>query len=458
MDDYKNIRNGTDILTEDAMFYFGIAQRLRNLGYNAFDNVAVYTFLSDRPTIQKEFETKGGYATVREIVELINIDNISTYYDELIKSNMILNLYTSGFDVLKEIHKLKRMNSTEIYDYYDFKLNNLCLGKIEKIKPSDLSDGYDDFIDDWDKGTAVGFKIGYPMLNYHLAGVHKQNLLLHLAHIGKGKTTSAILLYILPVVENGQDVCIIANEQGESEWRQMILASVLFNKIGKTSDLGMNRQRFITGNFTQGQREAMAKAQEWLRNQEGKITFITLNDYAIDNIKKIVKKYARLGTGMFVVDTLKPEMENSDKAWADFSETAKELFFISKKEDVAVVATAQLSSDSIGRRFLDLSCIGKSRAIAETAGQVTMMRALSREEKEKLKAFIYPTDKETGKRSKVRQLIDLDPEEDYVVIFIPKNRFGSTDVQILYQRSMSFNTMKEIGYVEIPYDGFKQTR
>ena len=35
---------------------------------------------------------------------------------------------------------------TEIYDYYDFKLNNLCLGKIEKIKPSDLSDGYDDFI------------------------------------------------------------------------------------------------------------------------------------------------------------------------------------------------------------------------------------------------------------------------------------------------------------------------
>ena len=458
MDDYKNLKNGTDIITEDAMFYFGIAQRLKNMGYNAFDNVAVYTFLTDRPTLQQSFETKGGYSTVREIIELINTDNISTYYDELIKSNMILNMYDAGFDVMKEIKKLKKMNSSEIYDYYDFKLNNLCLGKIEKIKPSNLSDGYDSFIDDWDKGTAVGFKIGYPMLNYHLAGVHKQNLLLHLAHIGKGKTTSAILLYILPVIENGEDVCIIANEQGESEWRQMILASVLFNKIGKTSDLGMNRQRFITGHFTSQQREAMKKAQEWLREQQGKITFITLNDYAIDNIKKIVKKYARLGTGLFVVDTLKPEMENSDKAWADFSETAKELFFISKKEDVAVIATAQLSSDSIGRRFLDLSCIGKSRAIAETAGQVTMMRALSREEKEKLKAFIYPNDKETGKRSKVRQLIDLDPEEDYVVIFIPKNRFGSTDVQLVYHRSMSFNTMKEIGYIEIPYDGFRQPR
>lgn len=458
MDDYKNLKNGVDVVTDDGMFYFGIAQQLRQSGYNSFDHVTVYSFLSNRPVLQKAFEERGGFMTVQEITELVNTDNIDTYYDELIKSNMILSLYDAGFNVEREYNKLRQMSSSEIYDYYDFKLNNTCLGKVEKIKPVNLSDGYDEFINQWDKGEAVGFKIGYPMLNYHLAGVHKRNLLLHLAHIGKGKTTSAILLYILPVIENGEDVCIIANEQQESEWRQMILASVLFNKIGKTSDLGMNRQRFITGNFTTAQREAMSKAQEWLACQQGKLTFISLNDYAIGNIKKIVKKYARLGTGMFVVDTLKPEMENSDKAWADFSETAKELFFISKKEDVAIVATAQLSSDSNGRRYLDLSCIGKSRAIAETAGQVTMMRSLSRDEKEKLKAFVYPTDKATGKRSKVRQLIDLDPEEDYVVIFIPKNRFGSTDVQIVYKRSMSFNTMQEIGYIDIPYDGFKQQR
>ena len=71
-----------------------------------------------------------------------------------------------------------------------------------------------------------------------------------------------------------------------------------------------------------------------------------------------------------------------------------------------------------------------------------------------MKAYHYPRS-EDGKTSKVKQYIDLNVDEDYVVIFMPKNRFGSTDVQILYKRDMAFNTMKEIGYIEIPYDGFK---
>lgn len=453
-DYYKSININQDLLDEDARFYYSIALQLRKLGYSVFDNITLHTFLADKPAVAKEFNAKGGFATVLEIMELVNPDNIHSYYDDLIKSNMILRLHKANFPVEVNKEKYQRMTSSEVYDYYDALLNSICLDKVEKIKAANLSDGYDDFIANWDKGTAVGFKIGYPLLNYHLAGVHKKNLLLHLAHIGKGKTTSAILLYILPVIENGENICIIANEQAEDEWRQMILASVLFNKIGNTSHLGMNRHRLITGRFTPEQKEALKQAEAWLKAQKGQITFITLNDYAIGNVRKIIKKYARMGVGMFVFDTLKPEQENSDKAWADFSEAAKELFMLAKKEDVAIVATAQLSSDSMGRKYLDLSCTGKSRAIAETAGQVTMMRSLSKEEKEKMKAYHYPRT-EDGKTSKVKQYIDLNVDEDYVVIFMPKNRFGSTDVQILYKRDMAFNTMKEIGYIEIPYDGFK---
>lgn len=456
IDEYKTVVNGTDILTEDAIFYYGIASRLKKLGYSSFDNVALYTYLSDKKVLRDGFERRGGYSTVQEILELINPDNISTYYDELVKSNMILNLYKAGFAVEKEIEKFKKMSSSDLYDYYDYVLNTVCLNKVEKVKVSNLSSGYEEFIDKWDEGKSVGFKIGFPILNYLLAGVHKQNLLLHLGHIGKGKTTTRVLLYILPSIENGQNVCIIANEQGEDEWRQMILASVLFNKIGSTADLGMNRQKLITGHFTQKQREALKKAENWLATQPGKISFVTLNDYSITTVRKIIRKHAKTGTGLFVFDTLKPEQENSDKAWADFSEAAKELFQLSKKEDVAIIATAQLSSESMGRRYLDLSCVGKSRAIAETAGQVVMFRTLSSEEKEKLKPWTFPRDEETGKTLNMKKYIDLDPDKEYIVIFVPKNRFGSTETQLVYERSMAFNTMHEIGYIDIPYDGFKQ--
>ena len=70
-----------------------------------------------------------------------------------------------------------------------------------------------------------------------MAGVHKKNLLLHLAHIGNGKTTTAILFYILPVLESGENVCIIGNEQSVDEFRQMILASVLFKDVYKRQDI-----------------------------------------------------------------------------------------------------------------------------------------------------------------------------------------------------------------------------
>lgn len=452
IDDYKNIINGTDILTEDGMFYYGLAQQLYKSGYQAFDNISLYSFLEDKKTLKNGFEDRGGYRSITEITSLINVDNIGVYYDELIKNNMFLRLYDSGFSVIDNLEKLNQMSSSEVYDYYDFQLNNICVGKIEKIKAENLSEGYESFIKEWDEGKSVGYKIGFPLLNYRLAGVHKKNLLLHLGHIGNGKTTTAILFYILPVIESGENVCIIGNEQGVDEFRQMILASVLFNKIGY---FGMNRQKFITGRFTEENHEAMQKAVEWLKNCKGKIHFIEMTDYSINNVKKIIKKYSKLGTGMFVFDTLKPEMESSDKAWAEFSEVAKELFLLAKKEDVAIVATAQLSSESMARRYLDLSCIGKSRAIAETATQVVCFRTLTNEEKQKLKPYQHQK-KEDGKYSKIRKIIDLDENKDYIILFTPKNRFGETQPQIVYERNMSFNTLKEIGYVEIQYDGFKR--
>ena len=450
MDDYKNIVNGTDILTEDGMFYYGLAQQLYRAGYQAFDNISLYSFLEDKKTLKSGFEDRGGYRSITEITSLINTDNVGIYYDELIKNNMFLRLYDSGFNVVDNLEKLNQMSSSEVYDYYDFQLNNICVGKIEKIKAENLSEGYESYIKEWDEGKSVGYKIGFPLLNYRLAGVHKKNLLLHLGHIGNGKTTTAILFYILPVIESGENVCIIGNEQGVDEFRQMILASVLFNKIGY---FGMNRQKFITGRFTDENKAAMQQAVEWLENCKGKIQFIEMTDYSISNVKKIIKKYSKLGTGMFVFDTLKPEMESSDKAWAEFSEVAKELFLLAKKEDVAIVATAQLSSESMSRKYLDLSCIGKSRAIAETATQVVCFRTLTNEEKQKIKPYQHQKN-EDGKYSKIRKVIDLDETKDYIVLFTPKNRFGDTQPQLVYERNMSFNTLKEVGYVEIQYDGF----
>ena len=119
---------------------------------------------------------------------------------------------------------------------------------------------------------------------------------------------------------------------------------------------------------------------------------------------------------------------------------------------MAAIATAQLSPETIARRYLDLDCIGKSKAIAETATQVVMFRFLFGDEKEKLKPYTFQKD-ENGKWSSVRQLHDLDPTKSYIVCFNPKNRFGDTTTQIVYEYNQSFNALYEIGYIEVPQTG-----
>lgn len=444
IDDYKNVENMVDIITDDGIFYYGIAQNLYKLGYQAFDNITIATFLKDKPALMEGFEERGGYSAIQNITSLINEDNIDVYYDELVKSNMLLNLYSDGFNVMSELDKLKQMTSEELYDYYDFKLNNMCIGKIEKIRPDNLSVGYKEYIERWDQGLSVGYKIGSPILNYRLAGVHRKNILLHLAHIGNGKTTSAIFMYVLPIIESGEDVVIIANEQDNDSWRNMVLSTVLFNKIGY---FGMNRQKLVRGGFTDADKKHLKLAAEWLENQGGKIIFVELDDYNVKNVKKVIKKYSKLGVGVYLYDTAKPLEENDSKAWAEFSEVFKELFSVAKKNDVAIIATAQLSSESMSRRFLDLSCIAKARAIAETATSVVMFRNMTSEEKEKLKPYEW--------KNKARVIHELKEDKDYIIVFTPKNRYGATNPQVVIERNMDFNTFRDIGLVDIQFDGFK---
>ena len=449
---YKSVQNGKDIITEDGIFYYGLATNMYAAGLRNFDSISILSYIGNNAELKKGYESRGGFATIQEVTSLLSSENLEGYYDELVKHNLLVHLYRSGFGVEKELVKLTRMSSEEIYDYYSYKLNDIALTKVGKIQAENISEGYDAYIEEWDKGLSVGYKIGYPLLNWRFAGVHKGHLLLHEGHIGNGKTTTAILFYVLPVIESGEDVCIIANEQGVDEFRQMILASVLFNKV---KYFKMNRHKFITGNFTEEDKAALYQAADWLKQQEGNIHFVPMQDYALTMVEKVIRKYARMGCGMFLFDTMKPESDAND--WGIFSDVAKSLFLMAKQENVAIVATAQLSGESMGRRFLDLSCTGKAKAIAETASQVTMFRNLQEDERDKLKVWRYMKGAD-GHYLKTKEEIPWAPDKDYIILFTPKNRYGEVNPQIAYEINRGFNTLREVGYVNVPYDSYQPRR
>lgn len=106
---YKHLIAGQDIVTPDGMFYYNIARGIANLNYQMFDNITVNTYLDDKPTVKDGFIKRGGYKTVQEIMSLLNIANIDSYYDELVKNNALMDLYDAGFAVVENWDKFSGM-------------------------------------------------------------------------------------------------------------------------------------------------------------------------------------------------------------------------------------------------------------------------------------------------------------------------------------------------------------
>ena len=443
LDEYSHVKNGEDILTEDGMFYYGLILGMKRAKYEKIDDISICEYIEDKKEIKKGFERRGSYAALHDMLNRMVEDNVDGHYEALAKSNLMIRLHEKGFPVMKDLDKFLKMNAIEIFDYMEYQLADVSIKQIERSPVVDLSTGYRDHINEWNKGGGIGFKIGIPILNWQLLGIHTGHLMFHVGGIGQGKTTTAIAWYVLPAIETGNNVTILANEQSETEWRQMVLSTVLFNRL-KNRAKGLDRHKINQGGYTDEQVDRMIEAEQWLENQPGKIKFIELKDYNIAMVKRYIARQSKVGCSLFIYDTLKPENDSSERAWGEFSEMAK-------KHNVAIVATMQLSPEGMQRKYLDLTCIGKSKATAETASVVVMFRNVRSDEKEKIEAYNW--DDET-KKIKVKK--KLDPEKEYVMIFVPKNRYGTTSPQIIVERNLSFNSYRQVGWYECPFDLYKK--
>ena len=443
VDEFKNVVNTEDIFTEDGIFYYGLLQAMIKDGYSEITEHSIATFVESRKAVKKEYERKGGYQAIREAVEIIDPENFDKFYDDLVKENLMIRLYQKKFPILEDYETLKDMDAEGVYDYYALILSDTSVGKIEKIKIEDISVGNDEWIKEIDKGILRGFPIDSPILNYMLAGIHPGNLTLHIAGIGQGKTTTAILLYVFSMIKHS-DVTIISNEQGRDEFRSMLVSSALFNKIKGVR--GLTRQKFVTGGFTSEQLGKIHEANQWLENQQGHVKFVEMQDYDVKNIKKIIMKQSKQGCGLFIVDTIKPVNEMDERAWAQFSEVAKTLFLLAKQTHTAIICTAQASADSVGRKYMDLTSIAKSKAIAETAGQVIGFRPLFPDEVETVRPYNWRSEDGNPGGEKVKTAVDLDPDKHYVMFYIMKNRFGPTLPQVVCEFDQTFCRLREVGY------------
>jgi replicative DNA helicase len=444
----KEVRADRDLLTEDGRFYYSLGYEMFKLGYKSFDDASIYSYVEGKETLKNGFARRGGYKTVDEIKRILNEENIETYYDELTKTNMMLKLHDKGFNVVNELPKFKKMTSTQLYDYFEYQLDNVFLNRGSGVKVEDLEID-DDFINDCDNGIEKGLSYAStcPLLNFHTLGLHKSNVQIFAGFSGTGKSSFCISSYVFPILDQGENIVIVANEMNKKAWQHIFVATILSQKLDY---YGLPRKKQKMGGFNVEQREMMDKAKQYYEEHyKGRIKFVKIFDYSVEDVKRVFRKMKKQGFNYGIYDTFKSEDAASANVTGELIEASKQLLQVAEKEDMCIIITMQLAIYMENTRYLTAATLSNAKGVKEVVSELLLTRPLWDDEfageKFDVKPYRFKKDS-SGKYTKIKEEILLNPEKKYRIIFLDKSRNDEGEAAFLYQFDGAWNKWTELGY------------
>lgn len=433
-------------------------------GIRTFDDVTVYSFLTSRPTetgkqpLFKIYDDYGGHETISELIQECNKDkdNDEFHLNEIQKYESLRKFQKEGLiDVSNKelVSKLSRMNLKQMQMFFQHKHKNAFAHvNSGEVVEHNLIDNLDETIERLNQGEAMGLPFhDAPRLNKKIKGWKDGSLMYLVLASGVGKTSFGTEKALLTLIENNEKGLVFANEEGIFKFRTLLLATVASKILKKP----INREKISKGNFDKETRSKLDEAKDWLyTHRRDMIKFCEMKKYRIEDVISRIELYRPLGYSKVFFDTFKPDRSGREVSrWEAFSDSAQELHDCIKEDanNCATLATVQLK---IGKeyRYLDLGSIGKSLEIVEVAAVVLIGRMLFSDEysggKKELKPYNWKQDELTGEWYK--ELYKLDPDKQYMIIFLAKNREGSIDEQIVYEANYGINTWREVAYVMVP--------
>lgn len=447
-DDYSDFNPSTELLLDDSKFYYSIGHKMKELEYKSLDNASIFAYLKDNQALAEEFSLKGGFKTVDKMCKILSIDNVESYYDTLTKSNMLINLHSKGFNVLNELEKFKQMTTSQLYDYYEYQLDNVFLGRGSGVQIVDL-DISDDFVERNNSGAERGlsYHSTSPIMNYHTMGLHRSNVQIFAGFSGTGKSSYAVSSYVMSILDSGEKIIIIANEMNIDAWRHIFLATVLSQKLGY---FGLTRKKQKTGSYTDEQLQKIKEAQKYIKeNYKDRIKFAKIFDYSIDDVKRITRKMAKKGFNYVLYDTFKSQDASSDKVTGELIEASKQLLQVAEKENICIIITMQLAIYMENTRYLTSATLSNAKGVKEVVSEVILMRKLWDDEYSGKKFDIKPWKwirDANGKITGSKEYLTLDEEKKYRIMFLDKTRNDEDDICVISRFDGAWNTWKEIGY------------
>lgn len=442
----ENDLTSKDFITSDGNFYFSLAKRLRKTGYTVFDEVTILSSIND--TISEEFQERGGYATLKNLVDVIDIRNADVYIDNLYRENIILSLYRDGFNLFdkvdwdgKEIVPLslfRKMDSEGVLDWYESRLLGYSTGKSSSILEEENISFEDDFIQNCMDGISSGvpFETGgtdingdtiniYPFLSKQISGLQHGTLSMIGGFSSAGKSTWLIGL-IMGLINSGEKVILVSNEERVMRYKVKFLVYLLAKRNRYYT---LTKKKFMSGNISDEDKRQIESVQKyWNDNYKGKLKIITTNDADMKIARKKIREAAlKEGYSTFIVDTFKIGEGDMSASRTDLClvRDSRDLAKLAQKLDMIGFASVQLAERDKGTLALSASVLSNAKQIKEILDNLFLIRNVYSEELDpKHKYYCRPFRLKKVDGKWIEEPYECDQTGVWRMLFVEKNRNG----------------------------------
>lgn len=445
-----------DFITADGLFYFSMLNQLRNKGFYSLDEVTILSNLSQ--DVIDKYEDIGGWDSIQHQIDIINTQNFDTYIDILYRENILMHMYSDGFNLLKEIDvngkkiiplKLfRKMTAEEVTDWYDARISSYGTGYSSKVLEEEEIDFDDEFIESCQEGeeNGVPFDIAgydingeeincFPFLSRQIMGLLEGTFTMMggFSSVGKSSWWVTVLMSLL---HYDRKILIISNEESVKKFKVKFMIWLL----GKRNRyFKLTKKKMTSGDINTESRDQLTQVQKfWRENYKGKVKFISINDADMRVVKKKIRENVlRYGYDCVLYDTFKIQESDFEGTRQDLSlvRDSRELDKIAKKYNIIMLASVQLAERLKGKLFLDSSVLSNSKQIKEILENLFLMRTVYDEElDEKSRFYCRPFRLKKVNNKWIEEEYAPDRNAVYRALFVEKTRNGnnSSDTGIAY--------------------------
>lgn len=447
-------------------FYFKIGRFITKRGGKTLDDITVANFVNE-VKIQERYDKYNRYETIQELIEEVKNkrDNVQMYYENVKKYSILRQLREFFGDKVIEIkgkYNYKLLSAEQIANYWLYQIEEIAMqNNNNKFDEEFLLEGLEDEVQQLKNNPERGLPFfNAKQLTRATNGFHNGELYIFGSFGGKGKTSFTLNKLICSCIMHKEKLCVIANEENIKRFRRNLLVTIM----GNFTKESFSRNRINEGDFTEEEYEKLQRAIKWVRNvtqgDNKLISFIYMENYVIEDVKKIAKHYVKKGYLKFLIDTGKPsEGRKGLERWQIMTEDMKDLYKLCKTNanglGIGLWVNVQLADSALKSRYLNEYSLGESKKMKNEASVLWLMRPVWHDEmeggKHELSCFKYVKQEFGDGYKKVEFKLDrmLEGGCKYYLLFTAKNRLGQDNntglPQIVYKVNFNRNSWEEIG-------------